>query len=68
MTSSAATRHIGTYQLFAGAAATFEEERREVLEGIFEALAAEDCEPESRAACEALLRHLAGFPRVGRPN
>jgi hypothetical protein len=39
-------------------AATLEEERREVFDGVLESLRAEELDDDRLAACVALLRHL----------
>jgi hypothetical protein len=46
---------------------TFEQERREVLESVLEALAEERPDPGRSAACSYLLRHLMRGPRPARP-
>ena len=40
---------------------SFEEERREALEGVLEVLAAEDANPDRREAGRRLLAHLIVF-------
>jgi hypothetical protein len=39
---------------------TFEEERREALAGVFEAMAEQSPDPDRAAACRRLLHHLSG--------
>lgn len=46
------------------ARSTFEQERREVLESVLEALAEEGFDAGRRAACSYLLRHLMRRPPV----
>jgi hypothetical protein len=41
---------------------SFEEERREVLESVFEALCGRKLDQDEMAACKYLVRHLAPIP------
>jgi hypothetical protein len=49
------------------AVATFDEERREVLASVLLSLAVEAPDPDRKAACVHLLRHLAQTDWAARP-
>jgi hypothetical protein len=51
--------------LSAAVAGSFEQERREVLDGIFEALCRHPSDPDEMAACALLVRHLNALPAPG---